>query len=310
MLKRRSKIIYYLKTGRFYRQMKLKKWLKKNKNAIINKQYDQTTASIILGYKVNIDEPTTFNEKILWLKHNYKNVLWKQCADKLGSKQFLIEHGFKKYVPETFGQFETSKCIDLDKLPNKFVLKTNHDCGTVVLCDKSCTDFCKVFEQLDKSVKKKYSLNNCEWVYEDVNPTIFAEEILIPESGNDLMDFKFFCFKGIPKFLFCVSNRSKDIKITVHDATTFDMYPCSYIYPKGKKPMKPHCYEEMLKLVKDVAKYFEFVRVDVYATNQGPKIGELTFFSQSGHGVFYPKKYDYEFGKYFDNTDFAFNKND
>ena len=64
MLKRRSKIIYYLKTGRFYRQMKLKKWLKKNKNAIINKQYDQTTASIILGYKVNIDEPTTFNELI------------------------------------------------------------------------------------------------------------------------------------------------------------------------------------------------------------------------------------------------------
>ena len=61
------------------------------------------------------------------------------------------------------------------------------------------------------------------------------------------------------------------------------------------------------------AKYYssggDFVRVDLYDTNKGPMIGELTFISMSGFGPFTKKEYDFKYGKYFDETKIFKNRN-
>ena len=262
----------------------------------------------IFNYLLNPKDPKTFNEKILWLKHHYYNDVWCECADKLGSKKFLIERGFSIFLPKTYGVYSSSSEIDLSKLPQEFVLKTNHDCGTVFLCRKNEPSIKQKFKKLDNSLKTSYSNRNSngEWVYNNITPIIFSEEILTDLHGGNIIDYKFFVFGGKCFFGFLGQNRNVDIRFTVFDRD-FNIFDTEYIYLKPSKKdiiKKPDCWDEMVTLAEKIGSYFDFVRVHLYLTTDGIKVGELTFFSHSGLGPFTNKKYDLLFGKFFDNTKF------
>ena len=314
MEKRLSKFKKLIKTNTLFNyivyKMCHKRWRKKYTNDI---DYENKINSCLLKYKFDLRNPRTFNEYICWLKHFYHNDLWCQCADKLGCKDFLKEIGLEKYIPKTYGIYASSKEINLDKLPDKFVLKTNHDSGSVFVCDKNTTDFKDVFNKLDKALIRKYTsiddFHNYEWVYKNIDPKIFAEELLYPNESNDLLDYKFFTFNGDVKFGYVMSNRNKDVRLDVFMADNFNIIKCQHVYLKSKsKLIKPSNYDEMINICKKIGKYFNFVRIDFYNTNKGIKIGELTFFPTSGHGKFTPNEYDFEFGKYFDKSQFDTNK--
>lgn len=303
MEKRLSKFKRLIKTSTLFNyiiyKMYHKRWRKKYTDDI---DYDNKVNTCLLKYKFDLRNPRTFNEHICYLKYFYHNDLWCKCADKIKCKDFLKDIGLEKYIPKTYGIYKSSKEINLDELPNKFVLKTNHDSGSVFVCDKNTTDFNEVFLKLDNSLINDYSSNehNHEWVYRNIDKKIFAEELLYPNQGNDLFDYKFFSFNGEVKFGYIMSNRNKDVKLDLFMVDNFNFIKCEHVYSKSKsKFLKPSNYEEMIDICKKIGKYFSFVRIDLYNTNNGIKIGELTFFPTSGHGKFTPTKYDFEFGKYF-----------
>lgn len=280
-------------------------FLRKMKNKV---KRHKIKTKCFFNYKFNYENPRSFNEYLIWIKLNYNNDLWKKCADKLKCKEFLIENGFEKYVPKTLGIYKQSSEINLEKLPQKFVLKTNHDSGSVFICNKDKTDFNSVFSKLDKSLKNNYSSSSLEWFYEDITPTIFAEEMLEPsiESYNDLVDYKLFVFSGKYKFGFVASNRNIDVKFDLFE-NGFEIVKCEYIHlrsPKKKRILKPSNFEELKELAEKVGQHFDFVRVDMFNTKKGPMIGELTFTSMSGFGQFTKKKYDFKYGEYFKDTPF------
>lgn len=296
-----SKIVFLIKNRTFL------KYLFRNKNALSKaktpEEYESIVTKYTFNYRFNYKEPRTFNEHLVWLKLYYRNDLWNKCADKLAAKRFLIEKGFGKYVPKTLKEYDSTSDICLQELPTDFVIKTNHDSGTVFICDKKNTDFSVIFNKIEESMKKQYSSLSNEWVYEKIIPKIFVEEKLVSNDGKDLVDYKFFLFNGKFGFGFVGQNRYKDVKFTVFDRN-FNFINVDYIHLRPRKknaPQKPKCWDEMLNIAEAVGTYFDFVRVDMYVTSQGPKIGELTFFSQSGHGPFTKKKYDFEFGKLFNN---------
>lgn len=261
-------------------------------------------ANRVMNYNFDCRTPRTFNEFLSWIKCNYRNDLWKKCADKLELKQFLKQHGFGDYVVKTYKTYKSSSEIKLSELPDKFVLKTNHDCGSVFICDKHTTDFDAVFKKLDNSLKNNYSILNGEWVYKDIKPLIFAEELLIPAIGTKIIDYKFFCFNGKFGWGFTGQDRENDTRFCVFESN-FLIQDVEYIYikpPKNKLPPKPSKYDEMVKVSEKLSMLLDFVRVDFYDTTKGPKIGELTFFSQSGLGVFSKKQYDFKYGSFFKTT--------
>lgn len=310
MVKTISKIRELIKTKSLLSRIKLKLWLKKDHSNLSDVEKENEMCTIIHGYDFDCVHPRSFNEKIVWLKHFYHNDLWCKCADKLGSKEFIKSIGLEKYIPKTYAIYNSIDEIDLDKLPNKFMLKTNHDCGGVYFCEKGKTDFKIVFEKLQTNLNRKYSQNNYEWVYDNIERKIFAEEVLISEKPDDLIDYKFYCYGGFAKHLFVAVNRQTDIRFAFFD-TDFKHIPSYYIHLQPNKkdmPKKPFCYDEMLDVVNKIAKYFEFVRIDMYSTKDGPKVGELTFFTHSGCGKIYPTAIDFEFGKFFDECNFDFNK--
>ena len=301
MVNKTSKLLFQIKNKTLFKFI-YSHFFKRNK--IITDEISQNQAAkYVFNYKYDCRKPRTFNEYLGWLKFNYTNDLWKKCTDKLGAKQFLNEIGLSNYVPKTLAVYRDSSEINLCDLPDKFVLKTNHDSGSVYLCNKNNTDFKTVFSKLDASLKRRYNSNG-EWTYFDIQPVIFAEEILEPTGGTDLIDYKFFVYNGKFRWGFTGQNRNTDCRFIVFEKK-FEIQDVDYIYPRPNKnhfPIKPIHFNEMVRIAEEIGKYFWFVRVDLYETNKGIMVGELTFFSQSGLGPFTSKKYDLKYGKLFENT--------
>ena len=69
-------------------------------------------------------------------------------------------------------------------------------------------------------------------------------------------------------------------------------------HPLGVWQSKPKAFDKMIKFAERLSKGFDFVRIDFYLVNDYVYFGELTHYPGSGHGVFEPKEYDLELGKY------------
>lgn len=83
---------------------------------------------------INFNNPKTFNEKIQWLKLNYRNEEYTKLVDKYRVKQYITKLIGEEYVIPTLGVWNNVDDIDFKSLPEKFVLKCNNDSGGIVIC--------------------------------------------------------------------------------------------------------------------------------------------------------------------------------
>ncbi len=135
--------------------------------------------------KLNLENPVTFNEKLMWLKLNkyMKDPLVIQCADKYGVRAYVEGCGGKEILNELIGVFDSVDDINWDSLPNQFVLKWNFGAGMNVICtDKQSMDKEEVFRQLRRWGKSKYWLIYSEMHYKYIERKIICEHLLASEE--------------------------------------------------------------------------------------------------------------------------------
>lgn len=254
-----------------------------------------------LGYKLDLDHPKTFNEKLQWLKLYDRKPIYTKMVDKYEAKDFITEIVGQEYVIPTLGIYNSVNEIDYDKLPNEFVIKTTHDSGTVIVCkDKNKLDRNYVKKYISTRLKRRYYYAEREWPYKNVKPRIIIEE-LIGKNCDDIWDYKFFCFNGEPKLMFIVTNRFKE---GGHKADFFDMDGnhldvCQPGFENNPiRPTLPDCFEKMKDLASKLSKGIAQLRVDFYYVNGQVYVGELTFSDSGGYAPFTPKEYNYIMGNY------------
>ena len=248
----------------------------------------------------NLDNPTTYNEKLIWLKLHDKHDEYAQLVDKYEAKEFVRKLIGDEYIIPTLGIYNSFDEIDFDNLPNQFVLKTTHDSGGVVVCpDKSVFNKESARKKLEKSLKNNYFYEHREYPYKNVPPRIIAEKYMVDESGTELKDYKFFCFDGKCKMLFIATDRSVgDVKFDFFD-TEFNHLPFKQGHPWATKEIKkPAGFEKMIKIAEILGKGFPHVRVDLYDINGKIYFGELTFFHFSGNVPFVPSEWDKKIGEW------------
>lgn len=277
----------------------------RNPNLFSDKKYLKALYYIIFGKRLNLNNPQTFNEKLNWLKLNDRNPLYSTLVDKFEVKKFVASIIGNEYVVKTYGVWSSSNEIDLNSLPNKFVLKTTHDSSGSIICkDKSKFDFDAAKIKLDNCLKNTLFLKTREWPYKQVNPRIIADEYLedghhTPNEAISLNDYKFWCFNGVPKMMY----------ITVKDEKVFENF-----YDKDFNPVhinhnfdrlqpefeKPEGYEEMWNLAGKLstASHSPFVRVDFFNIRGKIYFGEFTFYDWAGLRPFVSDKQDYELGSW------------
>ena len=255
------------------------------------------------GYNLNLENPQTYNEKLQWLKINYRKPIMTTMADKYEAKHFTERFIGKEYVIKTYGVWKTFDEIDFSKLPNKFVLKTTHDSGGVLICkDKSNFNLNKAKRKLTKHLNTKNYFITREWPYKNIKPRIMAEEFLEDCIKADLWDYKFYCFNGEPKIMYISMGRqSNHVPLYFYD---MDFNLLDIQRPNHKMDdmviEKPECWDKMIELASKASKGLPHVRVDFYYINGKVLSGEYTFFQGGGMMPFIPHEWDYIFGNWID----------
>lgn len=276
------------------------------KRKVLNWMSDEAFVKLLyragIGKKLNLENPQTFNEKVQWLKLYDRRPLYNRIVDKYEVRSYVAgKIGNEYLIPLVGGPWNSFDEIDFDALPEQFVLKCTHDSGGVAVCsNRKNFDFEKARALIEKHLNINFYWAGREWPYKDIHPRIIAEAYMEDQNTSELRDYKFFCFDGIPKYLFVATERQR-----VDEDTKFDFFDMDYHHldirnghPNAKvPPEKPVCFEKMKKLASILSEGIPQVRVDFYEVNGRIYFGELTLSHWSGAVAFEPEEWDLEFGK-------------
>ena len=240
-----------------------------------------------MGRKLYLDNPKTMNEKLQWLKLYDRNPLYQDLVDKYEVRNYIQQNIGEQYLVPLIGVWDRFDEIDLSKLPDKFVLKTTHDSGGVVICtDKTNFNFEGAKKKLSKSLRNNYYYHGCEWPYKNVKPRIICEKYISDGPGSSMLtDYKFYCFDGnVDSVMLCIDREKGDPKFYFFDK----LWKLKRYNIRGKNAPeeftipKPDCIDEMFKLAEKLSKNIPFVRIDMYSSNDKIYFGEFTFYPSSG----------------------------
>ena len=272
-------------------------------NSLPDKEYVGKMFKATLGYNLNLDLPKTFNEKLQWLKLYNRKPEYTMMVDKYAVRKYISDTIGEQYLIPLLGVWDTPEEIDFAQLPDKFVLKCNHNSGLgMCICrDKSKLDITKVKQELKRGLKQDYYLTGREWPYKNVRRCIIAEKYMEdnPDS-KELTDYKLMCFNGKVRCSFTCSSRyaKEGLKVTFYD-TDWQKMPFERHYPaEAVAQEKPKSYDEMVALAEKLADKIPFVRIDFYEIKDRPYFGEVTFFPGNGMEEFTPEEWDETLGSW------------
>ena len=249
------------------------------------------------GRRLDLEHPTTLNEKIQWLKIHGPIAQWTRLADKLAAKEVLASQGLEAYLPATIGEWKTADDIDFDSLPESFAIKCNHDCGSTNLVTAksslSIADRNRLRTDLQRRLNQPYGYRTAEPHYLGIERRIMAEQLIeTPDyfaSHNSLTDYKFWCFNGRAEVCLVCYNRNIGHRHAVKDL--YALRPWRP-YRQGLAPdfrsqpfvdqEPPIMLDDMIALAERLSKGHPQVRVDLYQARGRIFLGELTFTASSG----------------------------
>ena len=259
-------------------------------NTILDIDYLKMIFEKKMNYLPNFENPVTFNEKLNWLKLNDRNPVYTKLADKLTVREFIAEQIGADYLVPIYGAWDSAEAIDFSSLPEQFVLKCNHDSGSVVVChDIRQLDIERAKNKLTKRLNTNYYWRSREWVYKDITPRIFASKYL----GDNINDYKILTFNGEPKIIQVVYDLFTSQKRNLY-TTDWDYLPVSQHFPTDPLHMinKPANLSKMLELAGILSQGIPHVRVDFWEVEGQLYFSEFTFYSDGGFSKFEPYDYD------------------
>lgn len=249
--------------------------------------------------RINWRHPVTFNEKINVYKISPEiEKLW-PYVDKLAVRKFVAKTVGTQILNKVYGVYRDPEAINFKSLPDKFVLKTTHGSSWNIVCkNKTELNWHLAKQQLKSWLANNYYSLYQERQYKLIQPQIMWEKYLEDKQGN-LTDYKFFCFRGQPRFI--------QVDIDRHTCHRRNFYTpewkklnFSNIYPPTNKIIPPPLdLKKMLEIANRLSAKFRHVRVDLYNFDRKIFFGELTLTHVSGLHPFHPPKYDYIIGQYF-----------
>lgn len=285
--------------------MSIKDYLHRCVWGVLNNTYQYWPDSIWLKIiyqsrfhrKLNFNDPKSFNEKLNWLKIYGRDPLYTKLVDKYDVKQYVRECIGDQYVVPCYGVWNRFDDIDFLKLPDQFVLKCTHDSGGMSICkEKSTFAQQEAKQKLERTMGNNFYWWTREWAYKNVKPRILADQFLDDHTGDTLRDYKFWCFNGTPRYMYCTI-KAKDIYENFYDMD-FNPVNINHGFRRSKPEFqKPDCFELMKSLAAKLSKDIPFVRVDFFLVDGNVYFGEFTFYDWAGLRPFTDYKQDLELGE-------------
>jgi len=257
------------------------------------------------GKTLNLLNPQTFDEKLWYLKINYREPSLKICSDKLKVRDYIKDLGLSHILNELIAVYKSADDINFNNFKEKVFIKCNHVSGTNILWDpekKINTFFLK--KRFNYILKQNYYYASREWNYNNIPPRIVVEKVIEKDKNGKLMDYRFFCFSGKCDYVAVDIDTANDLgehsgiaKRNIYDRD-FNLLKYRISRDGFTDPVleKPINYATMLSYAETISSNFPMVRVDLYNIDGKIIFGEMTFYHQGGVNFIEPQKFDYELG--------------
>ena len=240
-----------------------------------------------LKRKLDIQNPVYFNDKLQWMKFNYRVPLQTVVSDKYLVRKYASDKIGQKYLIPVYSIVKQFSEIDFDALPNQFVLKCNHDSGGLAICtDKTTFDITEAEKKISRSLKRNFFYVGREYQYKQIAPRILCEKFL-SDGGRVPMDYKIYCFNGVPDVILVCKDRFD--KNSHRAKYYFFDHQWNFLrMNKGDEAIdppeieKPERLGEMLEIAKALSADFPFARIDLYYVEGEIYFGEITLTPNSG----------------------------
>src|SRR5690625_3212355 len=130
---------------------------------------------IKLGRKLNLKKPSRFTEKLQWYKLHYRTPLMTKSADKYEVRDYVESKGLGHILNNLYAVYDHIDQINLESLPDKFVMKTTNGSGTNYMCkDKSGLSLDFIKGEFNKWMNRDIYSSGREWCYKDITPRIIV----------------------------------------------------------------------------------------------------------------------------------------
>lgn len=239
------------------------------------------------GQKLNIENPKYFNEKLWWLKINYRHSLMTECSDKVRVRDYIARIGLGKLLTDIYGVYDKAEEVPFKDMKGKYFIKCNHVSGINRIFDsenESNFDIREFEKTFNKALKMNYYYQSREWNYKNIEPKIIVENFI--ESQSALLDYRFFCFHGEVKLIFVDidtaavdGSHNPSAKRNIYDRKfNLQNFTVGRENFDNELVKKPENLELMIEYAEKISSPFPFCRVDLYNNNGEIKFGEITFF--------------------------------
>ena len=267
------------------------------------KFYAQILYEYYTGKKLNLDNPVEFNEKMQWYKVFYHLPILTQLVDKYAVRSYVKDKIGEQYLNTLFKVYNSPEEVLYDELPDSFIIKATHSSShNLIVNDKSKVDKVASAKLFKKWLNiNQYYRTGQEWAYKNVQPRLIAEKLLTEKGRESLIDYKFYCFDGVAKFLEVHLDRAHNHKRAFYDLN-FNKLPFRNVSEKksiNSEIENPSNLDEMIRLSEILAGKLPFVRVDFYSIKGQSIFGEMTFYPSDGRKDFIPDEYNKIIGDYF-----------
>src|SRR5699024_2288765 len=209
------------------------------------------------------------------------------------------EVGCSDVLNESYGVFNVPLPIVWKVLPEKLFLKVPSAGGLIRFCmDKKKLVKQGTVKNLNQWLQVAYGVERAELHYYKMTPRILCEKFIETNDGKLPIDYKIFCFNGMPKLILVALDRATDMK-----RVFFDLKWNQIEFGKEKVSLetetikKPQSLSEMVLYAEKLASPFPFVRVDFYDDNGKAVLGEMTFTPNRGMATHYHETMLHQLGE-------------
>jgi hypothetical protein len=248
------------------------------------------------GRNLNVRNPQSFSEKLFCRMISWNrghDPIFTQLADKFTARAYVGSKVGEQHLVKLLWHGKDPSAIPFDTLPAEYVIKTNHGSRQVIVIQGKA-DRTEIIHRLSAWLKSNYYWDGREYQYYHIKPRIMIEEYLKNQDGSGPLDYRFWCFGGLPEVI-QVDNRAHDINPFFD--TRWNLLDLYYREGAARPAIaKPVNFEQMILVASQLSAGFEFVRVDLYNVEGKIYFGEFTF-TPAGALKLRPESWDRKLGE-------------
>jgi hypothetical protein len=243
-----------------------------------------------VGYFPDVARPLRYNEKMLWRKVFDRNPLFVIFSDKLAAKAFVSRLCPDLLLPEVLWVGDDASRIPAALLERPVVIKASHDCNKNFFPRPGNSHRDLPIAKLNRWLRRVHGRSHLEWAYGLAARKLFAEALIVPDPGDEIIDLSVHAVDGVPVFIEAITGNKTTRKRKGYFRADGARWPeldrktddARYQLPQDFR--LPPSYVDAIGHTKRLGAGVDYARFDFIAASDRLYGGEITVYPGSGIG--------------------------